>query len=70
MSDPKAVVTREELALALAILREHNSVSLRILMAKARGDDRASVALEQRLTHLDEQLASRWGLQDGSGGLH
>jgi hypothetical protein len=70
MSDPKAVVTREELALALAILREHNSVSLRLLLARAQGDDAGAMAQEERLAHLDEQLASRWGLQDGSGGLH
>lgn len=35
MYDPKGFAAHEELVLALAILREHKSVSLRILMEKA-----------------------------------
>lgn len=70
MPDPKELVTREELALALAVMREHGSVCLRILMARMRDDERGAKALEMRLDQLDEELANRWGLQDGSGGVH
>lgn len=70
MPGSKAVVTREELALALAIMREHSSVCLRIFMARTRGDDRAAEVLARRLAHLDDQLERRWGLQNDGGGVH
>lgn len=62
--DMSKLVTRAELAEALAVVREHAYLMSRIVIAATRQDHATIDALSLRLSELDAELAVRWGLSE------